>query len=256
MKAVILAGGRGSRLAEETGVRPKPLVEVGGRPIIWHIMNIYAHHGVTDFVVCAGYKGYMLKEYFANLALHGSDVTFDLGAGTVEYHQASPLPWRVTVVDTGIETMTGGRLRRVREYLNPDEPFFLTYGDGVADIDVNKTLAVHRDEKALVTLTAVKPRARFGTVVLDGADVTDMLEKHPTADNPVNGGFFVVDPEALDLVDGDASIWESDVLPQIADMHRLAAYRHEGFWQPMDLVWEKDLLESLWNAGEAPWKVW
>jgi glucose-1-phosphate cytidylyltransferase len=256
MKAVILAGGRGSRLAEETVVRPKPLVEVGGRPIIWHIMNIYAAQGVVDFVVCAGYKGYLLKEYFANLGVHDSDVTFDLGAGEVTYHQPSQLSWRVTVADTGDKTMTGGRVRRVAPYLSPDEPFCLTYGDGLADVDIGATIELHRRTGALATMTIVRPSARFGTVSVDGDRVTEMLEKHPSGAAQVNGGFFVVEPAVLDLIEGDHSIWESDVLPLLAERGELAAYEHHGYWQPMDTAWERDLLDNLWQKGRAPWKVW
>jgi len=256
VKAVILAGGRGSRLSEETVLRPKPLVEIGGRPIIWHIMNIYAAHGVVDFVVCAGYKGYLLKEYFANLALHDSDVTFDLGTGEVHYHQPAQVPWRVTVVDTGLATMTGGRVRRVRAHLEPGEPFLLTYGDGVADVDVTATIALHRRVGAQATMTVVRPSARFGTVSVDGDRVTEMLEKHPSGVNQVNGGFFVVEPDVLDRIAGDASVWESDVLPALARDGGLAAYQHHGYWQPMDTVWERELLERLWADGRAPWKVW
>jgi glucose-1-phosphate cytidylyltransferase len=256
MQAVILAGGRGSRLLEETVVRPKPLVEIGGRPIIWHIMNIYAHHGIVDFVVCAGYKGYLLKEYFANLALHDSDVTFDLGAGSVQYHQPPKAPWRVTVADTGSETMTGGRVKRIRDYLAPNEPFCLTYGDGVADVDVTASIETHRREGRLVTMTAVRPSARFGTVAIDGGQVTEMLEKHPTGAHPVNGGFFVVEPATLDLIEGDESVWETDVLGKLAADGQLAAYQHDGYWQPMDTVWEREQLEEQWSTGAAPWKIW
>jgi glucose-1-phosphate cytidylyltransferase len=256
VKAVILAGGRGTRLSEETIVRPKPLVEIGGRPIIWHIMNLYAHHGTVDFVVCAGYKGYQLKEYFANLSLHDSDVTFDLGTGETHYHHPSKVPWKVTVADTGDETMTGGRVRRVRDYLPDGEPFCLTYGDGVADVDVAATVAFHRAQGKLCTMTVVRPSARFGTVVLDGDDVTEMLEKHSTGVPQVNGGFFVVEPSVLDLVEGDQSVWETDVLGKLAADGELAAFQHDGYWQPMDTVWERELLEEQWRSGQAPWKVW
>lgn len=256
MKAMILAGGRGSRLSEETVVKPKPLVEIGGRPIIWHIMNIYAAHGIVDFVVCAGYKGYLLKEYFANLGLHDSDVTFDLGSGAVTYHQQAQLPWRVTVVDTGSQTMTGGRVRRVREHLAGDEPFCLTYGDGVADVDVTATIEFHRRCGLLATMTVVRPSARFGTVAIEGDRVSEMLEKHPSRVTPINGGFFVVEPAVLDRIDGDSSVWESDVLPALAADGQLAAYQHDGYWQPMDTAWERELLEDLWVGGKAPWKIW
>ena len=256
MKAVILAGGRGSRLTEETVTRPKPLVEIGGRPIIWHIMNIYAAHGIVDFVVCAGYKGYLLKEYFANLGMHDSDVTFDLAAGRRTYHQAAQLPWRVTVADTGLATMTAGRVRRAGEYLAADEPFCLTYGDGVADVDIGATIALHRKNGLLATVTVVRPSARFGTVDIADGRVTRMLEKHPSGVTQVNGGFFVVEPAVLDLIDGDGSIWESDVLPRLAEDGQLGAYQHDGYWQPMDTAWERDLLEQEWAGGQAAWKVW
>jgi glucose-1-phosphate cytidylyltransferase len=256
VKAVILAGGRGSRLSEETTVRPKPLVEIGGRPIIWHIMNIYGAHDIHDFVVCAGYKGYLLKEYFANLGLHDSDVTFDLGSGAVTYHQPAQLNWRVTVADTGDRTMTGGRVRRIREYLEPDEPFCLTYGDGVADVDIRATIDVHRRSGLIATMTVVRPSARFGTVTVDRQRVSEMLEKHPSGAAQVNGGFFVVEPAVLDLIEGDGSIWESDVLPRLAADGQLAAYEHHGYWQPMDTAWERDLLEEQWLSGRAPWKIW
>jgi glucose-1-phosphate cytidylyltransferase len=256
VKAVILAGGRGSRLSEETTIRPKPLVEIGGRPIIWHIMNIYSVYDIHDFVVCAGYKGYLLKEYFANLGLHDSDVTFDLGSGAVTYHQPAQLTWRVTVADTGDRTMTGGRVRRVREYLEADEPFCLTYGDGVADVDIRATIELHRRSGLLATMTVVRPSARFGTVAVDGQRVSEMLEKHPSGAAQVNGGFFVVEPAVLDLIEGDGSIWESDVLPRLATDGQLAAYEHQGYWQPMDTAWERDLLEEQWLTGRAPWKIW
>ena len=256
MKAVILAGGRGSRLSEETVVRPKPLVEIGSRPIIWHIMNIYGAYGIVDFVVCAGYKGYLLKEYFANLGLHDSDVTFDLASGEVTYHEPSQLPWRVTVVDTGLQTMTGGRVRRVRSYVEADEPFCLTYGDGVADVDIRATIDLHRRSGLLATMTVVRPSARFGTVSVEGDRVTEMLEKHPSGVAQVNGGFFVVEPAVLNRIAGDTTIWESDVLSGLATDGQLAAYQHDGYWQPMDTAWERELLEEMWLSGRAPWKVW
>jgi glucose-1-phosphate cytidylyltransferase len=256
VRAVILAGGRGSRLAEETDSRPKPLVEIGGRPIIWHIMNIYAHHGIDEFVVCTGYRGYQFKEYFANLSLHDADVTFDLEAGSVEFHGASSVRWKVTVADTGPETMTAGRVRRIVPYLTPGETFCLTYGDGVADVDISDVIRFHREQGRLVTMTAVAPPARFGMLQLDGSLVTAMFEKRPTRIAPINGGYFVVEPEALELIHGDADRWETDVLVPLAERGQLAAYEHHGFWQPMDTLWEKDILEELWRSGEAPWKVW
>lgn len=256
MQAVILAGGRGSRLAEETDTRPKPLVEVGGRPIIWHIMNIYAHYGISEFVICTGYRGYQFKEYFANLALHSSDVTFDFDEGSIEYHGPSAVPWKVTVADTGEDTMTAGRVRRVTPYLAPSEPFCLTYGDGVADVDIRDVIRFHREQQRLVTMTAVMPPARFGVLELDGTLVTAMFEKHPSRVTPINGGYFVVEPEALDLITSDADRWETEVLVPLAQERQLSAYRHEGFWQPMDTLWEKEILEELWRSGQAPWKVW
>jgi glucose-1-phosphate cytidylyltransferase len=256
MKAVILAGGRGSRLSEETDARPKPLVEIGGRPIIWHIMSIYAHYGLRDFVVCAGYKGFLLKEYFANLALHNADVTVDVASGRVTYHDETPADWTVLVADTGRDTMTAGRVRRVRDYLDPEEPFCLTYGDGLADVDIAATVEFHRAQQRLVTLTAVPPRPRFGVLDLDGDRVTAVHEKRSGQERLINGGFFVVDPAALDRIEGDASIWETDVLARLATEDQLGAFRHDGFWQPMDTLWEKELLEKLWRSDAPPWKVW
>jgi glucose-1-phosphate cytidylyltransferase len=256
VQAMILAGGRGSRLSEETAVRPKPLVEIGGRPIIWQSMSIYAHYGIDDFVVCAGYKGYQFKEYFANLALHNANVTIDLATGNITYHDENRASWRVTVADTGDDTMTAGRVLRAARFLEPGEPFCLTYGDGVADVDVAATIAFHREQGKLATMTAVLPPARFGILELDGPTVRAVFEKNPATLTPVNGGFFVVEPEVLDLVVGDSSVWETDVLVPLAEKGQLAAYEHRGFWQPMDTVYEKDLLEELWRTGDAPWKVW
>ncbi|HTJ73917.1 MAG TPA: glucose-1-phosphate cytidylyltransferase [Acidimicrobiales bacterium] len=257
MKAVILAGGRGSRLAEVTDQRPKPLVEIGGRPMIWHIMKIYSHHGVNDFVVCLGYKGYLLKEYFSNLALHDSDVTVDVATRTVQYHQAPQLPWRVTLVDTGIETMTGGRIRRVLPYIGDDETFCLTYGDGVGNIDITASLDFHQSQGLLATMTVVRPPARFGTVHLLGdGRVEHFEEKGPAPVHTTNGGFFVLDRRAVDYIAGDHTSWEVEPLQALAAEGQLAAFRHDGFWQPMDTVWERDYLEQLWSDGAAPWKVW
>jgi glucose-1-phosphate cytidylyltransferase len=256
VQAVILAGGRGSRLAEETDTRPKPLVEIGGRPIIWHIMNIYAHHGIDEFIVCTGYRGYQFKEYFANLALHNTDVTFDLERGIVQYHGGTRVSWTVTVADTGETTMTAGRVQRIIPYLTPGEPFCLTYGDGLADVDIAAELAFHREQGRLVTMTAVLPPARFGVLELDGARVTAMFEKNPAQVTPINGGYFVVEPEALDLITSDEDRWETEVLVPLAERGQLSAFEHRGFWQPMDTLWEKEILEGLWQSGEAPWKVW
>ncbi len=257
MKAVILAGGRGSRLAEETEQRPKPLVEIGGRPIIWHIMKIYSHHGINDFVVCLGYKGYLFKEYFSNLALHDSDVTIDLAAKSVHYHHAPQLPWRITLVDTGLHTMTGGRIRRMLPYLDGDQTFCLTYGDGVGNIDVRATIEFHRHHRLLATMTVVRPPARFGTVTVDGdGRVLTFEEKGPANVHATNGGFFVLERDVVDFIEGDHTSWEVDPLRELAAKGQLAAYQHDGFWQPMDTMWEKDYLERLWASGEAPWMVW
>jgi glucose-1-phosphate cytidylyltransferase len=256
VKAVILAGGRGSRLSEETVSKPKPLVEVGGRPIIWHIMQTYAHHGVTEFVIPVGYKGYLVKEYFANLAFHNSDVTFDLRRNSVVFHEAPDTPWQVTVVDTGLETMTAGRIKRVRKYLDADEPFCLTYGDGVADVDIAASIEAHRNTGVLVTMTAVHPNGRFGTFESDGDLAISMWEKQSEREGTVNGGFFVVDPAVIDRIEGDTSVWETDILPGLAHERKLGVYYHSGFWQPMDTLWERERLEALWASGEAPWRVW
>lgn len=256
MKAVILAGGRGTRISEESIVRPKPLVEIGGRPIIWHIMSIYAAHGITDFIVCAGYKGYMLKEYFANLILHHNDITVDLARNAITYHDAEPLPWRVTVVDTGLDTETGGRVRRVRRFLDPGEPFCMTYGDGVADIDIRALIDFHHGHGALATMTTVLPPARFGAVKMDNDRVASFVEKPQAQDGRINGGFFVLDASVLDLVEGDRTSWEGRVLVDLAERGQLRGYRHDGFWQPMDTVREKLQLDEMWEKGNAPWKVW
>ncbi len=256
MKAVILAGGRGSRIEEESATRPKPLVEIGGQPIIWHVMNIYAAHGITDFVICAGYKGYMIKEYFSRLSLHQGDVTVDLATGNVAYHNARPLNWKVTIADTGLETQTGGRVRRIRGYLAANEPFCLTYGDGVGDIDVRALLAFHKRHGARVTMTTVVPPARFGAVEAEGDKVSAFVEKPAAKEGRINGGFFVVDPSVIDLIEGDATMWEADTLGKVARQGELRGYRHDGFWQPMDTLREKMALEALWAGGKAPWKIW
>ncbi|MDQ3896150.1 MAG: glucose-1-phosphate cytidylyltransferase [Actinomycetota bacterium] len=257
MKAVILAGGMGTRMAEETDRKPKPLVEIGGRPIIWHIMMIYSHHGINDFIICLGYKGYLLKEYFSNLALHDSDVTIDFATNDVHYHHAPRLPWRVTLVDTGIQTMTGGRIRRIGPYLDPGEPFCLTYGDGVGDIDVRASIEFHHRHGLLATMTTVRPPARFGSVsIVEDNRITRFEEKNPEIVPRTNGGFLVVEPEVLDFIEGDDTIWEGPPLEQLAAKGQLAAFQHHGFWQPMDTVWEQKYLDQLWAGGNAPWKVW
>lgn len=254
-KAVILAGGLGTRISEETGLRPKPMVEIGGKPIIWHIMKMYSAYNINDFIVCAGYKGYVIKEYFSNYALHNSDVTFDCRNGTVEVHRAATEPWRITVVDTGEETMTGGRLARVRDYLGDDD-FCMTYGDGVADIDIARLIQFHRDHDGQATVTRVLPPGRFGALELDGDRVTGFREKPRDGEAWINGGFFVLSPEVLDRISGDTTVWEQEPLEGLANDRQLHAYAHHGFWQPMDTLRDKRQLEDLWNGGRAPWKVW
>ena len=255
MKAVILAGGIGSRLAEETMLRPKPMVEIGGKPIIWHIMRLYAHHGIGEFIVCAGYKSEVLKEYFVNLRLHHSDITVDTGSGAVTYHRSCDLDWKVTIVDTGGETMTGGRLKRVRAYLDEGVPFCLTYGDGVGDIDIGAEIAFHRAHGLKATMTVVAPPSRFGAARVENNRITAFIEK-PLGAGAVNGGFFVLDPSVLDLIEDDATVWERAPLERLAAAGELAAFHHDGFWQPMDTLRDKRALEELWSRGDAPWKVW
>ena len=232
------------------------MVEIGGRPILWHIMKSYAHHGVSDFVICLGYRGYMIKEYFANYFLHGSDVTIDMRDNKIEYLNSRSEPWRVTLVDTGENTLTGGRIRRVRPFLDPEEPFCLTYGDGLADLDVSKQIEFHQTHGLLATMTVVRPPARFGRAVVEGDKVIAFEEKPQAASGFINGGFFVLSPNVIDLIEGDATSWERAPLQQLAAMEELAAWHHEGFWQPMDTLREKELLEELWARGEAAWKVW
>jgi glucose-1-phosphate cytidylyltransferase len=257
MQAVILAGGFGTRISEESTVRPKAMVEIGGKPILWHIMKIYDTHGVRDFVIAAGYKGYMIKEYFANYALHVSDVTFDLERGEMTTHLSGAEPWRITIVDTGEETMTGGRLRRLRDYLDGDR-FCLSYGDTVADIDISAELEFHEAEGALATLTAVQPPGRFGTInLVPGTDRIDRFTEKPAGDGGwVNGGFFVVDSSVIDYIDGDDVVWEHEPISRIAADGRLFAYRHLGFWHPMDTLRDRMVLEDMWASGKAPWKIW
>ena len=255
MKAVILAGGLGTRISEETHLKPKPMIEVGGRPILWHVMKIFSAHGINDFVVCVGYKGYMIKEYFANYFLHMSDVTFDMQHNKMEVHQRNAEPWRVTIVDTGEQTMTGGRLKRVRPYLG-NETFCFTYGDGVGDIDIGALLAFHRAQKRTATVTAVQPPGRFGALEF-GNGVVRRLQEKPEGDGAwVNGGFFVLEPSVFDRVTGDDSVWEREPLEALARDGQLAAYAHRGFWQPMDTQRDKIHLEELWAANRAPWKKW
>ncbi len=255
VKAVILAGGLGTRLGEETSVRPKPMVEVGGMPILWHIMKIYSSHGINDFVICLGYKGYMIKEYFANYFLHTADVTLDLSKNSMEVHQNWSEPWRITLVETGTDAMTGGRLRAVRQYLEPGTPFCFTYGDGVADIDVTAQLAFHRAHGRKATITAVAPPGRFGALEFEGDSVRSFVEKPAGDGGLINGGFFVLDPSVVDLIDGPETIWEREPLERLASSGELMGYRHDGFWQPMDTLRDKQHLEALWAQG-APWKSW
>ena len=255
MKVVILAGGQGTRLAEESVLRPKPMVEIGGRPILWHIMKIYAAHGMTDFVICLGYKGYVIKEYFLNYAMHSSDVTVDIGRGEVTVHRNEAEPWRVTMIDTGESTNTGGRLKRVAAYVK-EGPFCLTYGDGVADVDIAALVEFHRRQGLTATLTAVLPPGRFGSLQVDGAKVTEFREKPAGDCGWVNGGFFVMEPRALAAIEGDGASLERDLLRSLSERGELAAYPHHGFWQPMDTLREKNYLEQLWTSGQAPWKAW
>lgn len=256
MKAVILAGGLGSRLSEETSLKPKPMVEIGGRPILWHLMKIFTAHGVTDFIICLGYRGYVVKEFFANYFLHTSDVTFDMRTNAMEVHEQHAEPWRVTLVDTGEHTQTGGRLARVRDYLADESAFFFTYGDGLGDIDLTALLAFHRRQGRLATVTAVTPPGRFGTLELRNNKVARFKEKPATDGSVINGGFFVLSPRVIDRIDGDNMPWESKPMESLVSDGELAAYRHDGFWQPMDTLREKHYLESLWNSGQAPWKTW
>lgn len=256
MKAVILAGGLGTRISEETHLKPKPMIEIGGRPILWHIMKIYSHHGINDFVICCGYKGYLIKEYFANYFLHMSDVTFDMSNNSMQVHQQSAEPWRVTLIDTGDATMTGGRLRRVAPYLKGEGAFCFTYGDGVGDVDITRLIAFHRQQKVRATLTATLPPGRFGALDMQGDKVLSFKEKSKGDGGMINGGFFVLSPAVIDLIDGDSCIWESVPLEALAERGQLAAYQHHGFWQPMDTLRDKMLLEELWQSGKAPWKVW
>ncbi|MDF7810218.1 glucose-1-phosphate cytidylyltransferase [Hymenobacter sp. YC55] len=258
MKAVIFAGGYGTRISEESAVRPKPMVEIGGRPILWHIMKIYAHHGITDFVICCGFKGHLIKQYFADYFLHNADVTFRMDRNEMHVHRAHAEPWTVTLIDTGQETMTGGRLRRVREYIG-DSTFCLTYGDGVGDVDITASIKHHQEEGALATLTAVRQPGRFGVFNLSdsSSSVHDFTEKPTGGETPwINGGFFVLEPSVLDYIEDDDTVWEKGPLEQLAAEGRLSAFRHSGFWQPMDTLRDRNMLEGLWQAGNAPWKVW
>ena len=256
MKAVILAGGLGTRLSEETSTRPKPMVEIGGKPILWHILKMYSQHGVNDFVICCGYKGYVIKEYFANYFLHMSDVTFDMRSNRMEVHQKRAEPWNVTLVDTGDESMTGGRLLRVAEYVRNDEAFCFTYGDGVSDVDISAAIEFHKNHGKAATLTATFPPGRFGALDIQGHQIKRFMEKPKGDGSMINGGFFVLSPRVLDYLENDATVWEQQPLQRLAADDELMAFEHSGFWQPMDTLRDKTYLEELWASGQAPWKTW
>ncbi|KTT98267.1 glucose-1-phosphate cytidylyltransferase [Sphingomonas yabuuchiae] len=256
MKAVILAGGLGTRFAEETSLRPKPMIEIGGRPILWHIMKIYSAHGVNDFVICCGYKGYVIKEYFANYFLHMSDVTFDMRGNEMIVHQKRAEPWKVTLVDTGDDSMTGGRLKRVADHVKDEEFFFFTYGDGVGDIDITQSIDFHRQHGKLATMTATYPPGRFGALEIEDGRITHFLEKPKGDGGMINGGYFVLSPKVIDYITEDATIWEQEPLRNLATDGELMAFEHHGFWQPMDTLRDKQHLEALWEGGKAPWRVW
>jgi glucose-1-phosphate cytidylyltransferase len=256
MKTVILAGGLGTRISEETHLKPKPMIEIGGRPILWHIMKLYSAHGVNDFVICCGYRGYLIKEYFANYFLHMSDVTFDMRHNDMEVHQRNVEPWRVTLVDTGEETLTGGRLKHVADYIRDEEAFCFTYGDGVADVDIARLITFHRQHGKLATVTAVQPPGRYGALNIEGDRVAGFTEKPRGDGGLINGGFFVLSPKCLDLIADDRSSWEGQPLTQLAEQGQLMAFAHKGFWQPMDTLRDKNHLEALWDSGKAPWKIW
>ena len=255
MKAVLLAGGLGTRISEETHLKPKPMIEIGGKPILWHIMKTYSAHGINEFVICCGYKGYVIKEYFANYFLHMSDVTFDMQKNRMDVHQNSAEPWRVTLVDTGEETMTGGRLKRVKSHLN-DEPFCFTYGDGVGDVDITSVVEFHRSHGGLATLTATQPPGRFGAINIESGRVASFQEKPQGDGSWINGGFFVLDPKVIDYIEGDHTTWEREPMERLAADGQMHAWNHSGFWQPMDTLRDKKHLEELWESGTAPWKVW
>ena len=256
MKAVILAGGLGTRISEESSLRPKPMIEIGGKPILWHIMKIYSHFGINDFIVCCGYKGYVIKEYFANYFLHTSDVTFDMQKNSMEVHERYAEPWKVTLVDTGEDTMTGGRLKRVGQYIKDEEAFCFTYGDGVSDIDIGALLNFHKEQAVKATLTAVYPPGRFGALAIENHKVTTFKEKPKGDGGMINGGFFVLSPDVLPLIKDDSTVWEQGPLEALAAGNQIAAYEHTGFWQPMDTLRDKNYLEELWASGKAPWKSW
>lgn len=256
MKAVILAGGFGTRLSEETSLKPKPMVEIGGKPILWHIMNIYSKFGINDFIICCGYKGYVIKEYFANYYMHMSDLTVDLHSGDIEYYNCKAEPWKITLIDTGLNSMTGGRIKRVREYVG-NETFMLTYGDGVADININELLKFHEKHGKAATVTAVQPAGRFGSLSIDNNSTVNTFMEKPDGDGAwINGGFFVLEPEVFDYIKDDKTIFEKEPLEYLAKDNKLSAYKHNGFWKPMDTLRDKNVLEEMWESGEAPWAIW
>ncbi len=257
MKVVIFAGGLGTRISEETDVKPKPMIQIGGKPILWHILKMYSHHGINEFIICCGYKGFVIKEYFANYFLSMSDVTFDMSSNEMEIHQRYVEPWRITLIDTGEETMTGGRLKKIKNYIKDEEAFCLTYGDGVSDIDITALINFHYAHKLPATLTAITHRNRFGTLEVDSqGSVLDFREKSKDQNHFINGGFFVLSPEVIDLIQNDQTVWERSPLETLAASNQLKAFKHKGFWQPMDTMRDKLLLEDLWSEGNAPWKTW
>ena len=256
MKAVILAGGLGTRISEETHLKPKPMIEIGGKPILWHILKLYSAHGVNDFVICCGYRGYVIKEYFANYFLHMSDVTFDMQTNRMEVHEKKAEPWKVTLVDTGDDTLTGGRLKRVAKHVQDEEAFCFTYGDGLADVDIGKLIAFHKSHGKNATVTAVQPPGRYGAIEKSGDQVTGFIEKPRGDGGLINGGFFVLSPGCIDLIDGDETSWEAQPLTKLASDGEMMAFEHHGFWQPMDTLRDKTYLEQLWDSGRAPWKIW
>ena len=256
MKAVILAGGLGTRISEETHLKPKPMIEIGGKPILWHVLKIYSAHGINEFVICCGYKGYLIKEYFANYFLHMSDVTFHMRTNSMEVHHKNAEPWEITVVDTGEQTLTGGRLKRVRDYVD-DSTFCFTYGDGVSNIQINELIKTHKENNKLATVTAVQPPGRYGLLNLDASGSVNGFQEKPQGDGGwINGGFFVLEPAVFDLIEGDSTTWEQEPMQQLAADGQLQAYQHRGFWQPMDTLRDRVLLEELWASGKAPWKLW
>lgn len=256
MKAVILAGGLGTRISEETCLKPKPMIEIGGKPILWHIMKMYSAHGINDFVICCGYKGYVIKEFFSNYFLHTSDVTFDMQQNKMEVHQRFAEPWRVTLVDTGDETMTGGRLKRVARYIENEESFCFTYGDGLSDVNISSAIKFHQEHGKLATVTAVQPPGRYGAIERIGDQVAAFVEKPRGDGGLINGGFFILAPKCLSLIEGDRTSWEEEPLNHLARIQQMMAFEHSGFWQPMDTLRDKNLLEALWTSGQAPWKIW